>query len=105
MPDPFPGLTGRWLHAFEEDHDGVAVYRPADADFPRARGRDGIEFGGDGSFTDWLIGRGDAGEPVPGHWQVDPDGRLQVHTERGGEHVYEVVEVAPDRLELRPSPS
>jgi hypothetical protein len=93
------------VHHVEEDHDGVAVYHPADPEFLAARSRDGIEFGGDGRFTDWPIGPGDAGEAVPGHWQAAGDGRLQVHTERGEDLVYEVVEVAPDRLELRRSPS
>nr|WP_271213949.1 zinc metalloprotease [Rhodococcus wratislaviensis] len=37
--------AGRWGHSFEEDHDGVRVYRPAGFDFPRARGRGGSNSG------------------------------------------------------------
>jgi hypothetical protein len=102
MPDAGSGVTGRWLHSFEEDHDDVLVYRPADHDFPRARGRDGIEFGPDGSFVDWAVGRGDASEAVPGRWRTaDAGGALEVTTERGGELVREIVSAAPDRLEIR----
>lgn len=91
------------MHHVEEDHDGIAVYRHTDVAVPR--GQDGIEFGRDGSFTDWLTGRDGAGEQVPGHWQDAGDGRLEVHTDRGEDLVFEVVQVAPDRLELRRSPS
>ena len=95
------GLTGRWMHSFEEDHGDVTVYRPAAHEFPRARGRDGIEFAPDGSFTEWAIGRGDANQPLPGRWRDVGDGRLEVATERGGPQVLEIVRATPDRLEVR----
>lgn len=95
-------LLGRWGHLFEEDHQDVLVYRPADYDFPRARGRDGIEFRADGGYIDWAVGRGDAREPHPGSWQVDPGGRLRVTTASGQQRVFDVVSLAPDRLELIP---
>jgi hypothetical protein len=96
------GITGRWMHSFEEDHDDVLVYRPPDHDFPRARGRDGIEFASDGSFVQWAVGRGDARQAIPGRWRTtDADGLLAVSTERDGDQVLEVVSVAPDRLEVR----
>jgi hypothetical protein len=94
-------LAGRWLHSFEEDHEDIAVYRPSDHEFPRARGRGGIEFSADGSFTEWAVGRGDAREPVPGRWRSAEHGGVAVSTERGGEQVLEVVHLAPDRLEVR----
>jgi hypothetical protein len=37
-------LVGTWLHAHEEDTGTEAVYRPADFEFPPARGRRGYEF-------------------------------------------------------------
>jgi len=96
-----PGLARRWVHSFEEDHDGLEVYRPFDYEFPPARGRDGIEFSDDGSYTQWGIGRGDAREPVPGQWQAAAAGTVSVTTQRGGEQVLEVVQLTPDRLEVR----
>ena len=96
-----PAATGRWRHSFEEDHDGVRVYRPAGFDFPRARGRGGIEFRPDGSFVDWAIGRGDADEPREGTWvPADDDGRLEVTTVAGGTRTVRVVRFDEDRLEL-----
>jgi hypothetical protein len=68
----------RWVHSFEEDAGGVAVYRPADYDFPRARGRGAIEFRPDGTFIDFMIGRGDAPLEVRGRWQEEGPGRARV---------------------------
>ncbi|TQN41735.1 hypothetical protein FHU33_1113 [Blastococcus colisei] len=101
MPTPLPGLAKRWMHSFEEDHGDVAVYRPSDYAFPPARGRDGIEFSDDGSFTEWAVGRGDAREPVPGRWETAAGDTVAVSTDRGGQQVLEVVHLGPDRLEVR----
>jgi hypothetical protein len=101
MPAPNQLLFRRWGHSFEEDHDDVAVYRPADFDFPRARGRDGIEFRADGSYIDWVVGRGDAREPRAGRWQLDSGGRFRLEAAAGQQRVVEVLQVTPDRLELR----
>ncbi|EHI45523.1 ulilysin [Rhodococcus opacus PD630] len=92
--------AGRWGHSFEEDHDGVRVYRPAEFDFPRARGRGGIEFRPDGSFVDWAIGRGDANEAREGTWVPVDDGRLEVTTAAGDSRTVRVVRLEDDRLEL-----
>jgi hypothetical protein len=100
MADQLPdGVAGRWMHSFEEDHGDVLVYRPPEHDFPLARGRDGIEFAPDGSFVEWAIGRGDAGQAVPGRWQADGSA-VEVATDRGGQ-VLEILQVTPDRLEIR----
>ena|SRR5690349_15865488 len=92
---------GRWMHSYEEDHDGVQVYRPAGYDFPPARGRGGIEFRPDGTYIDWAIGRGDGNEARPGRWEPAAAGGLQITTE-GRQRVLELTLVEPDRLEIRP---
>ena len=97
----YKALDGRWGHSFEEDHDGLRVYRPAGFDFPRARGRGGIEFRPDGSFVDWTIGRGDAGEPREGTWvSADDDRSLEVTTAAGESRTVRVVRLDGDRQEL-----
>ncbi|MEU4197353.1 hypothetical protein AB0E69_36030 [Kribbella sp. NPDC026611] len=81
---------GRWTHSFEEDHDGVTVYRHENYAFPPARGRRGVEFHADGTYRQLQIGRGDAPSPgATGRW--DSSGRLQ-----GGR----IVSVGADRLEI-----
>jgi hypothetical protein len=102
MSDQLPdGVAGRWMHSFEEDRGDVLVYRPPDHDFPLARGRDGIEFAPDGSFVEWAIGRGDAGQAVPGRWRTADGDAVEVATDSGGGQVLEILQVAPDRLEIR----
>ncbi|MFD4179871.1 hypothetical protein [Rhodococcus sp. NPDC058514] len=94
-------LCGRWGHSFEEDHDGIRVYRPVGFDFPRARGRDGIEFRPDGSYVDWAIGRGDANEAREGRWVSGAeDESLELMTGAGERRVVRIVQHEADRLEL-----
>jgi hypothetical protein len=71
----------RWGHSFEEDTDDITVYRPAEHEFPRARGRAGIEFKPDGTFIDWTIGPADASSGINGHWQMEGPGRVRVSFE------------------------
>ncbi len=94
-------LRGRWYHSFEEDHDGIQVYRPETYDFPPARGRGSVEFGPDGRFLDWSPGAADAPESTPGSWVADETlERLEVTV--GDRHrVVDVVSHQPDKLELR----
>ena len=91
---------GRWMHSFEEDHDGVQVYRPADYPFPPARGRAGIEFRPDGTYIDWAIGRGDANEARPGRWEAIADDCVRISA-AGDQRVIEMVLLEQDRLEIR----
>ncbi|SCG76564.1 hypothetical protein GA0070614_5951 [Micromonospora coxensis] len=94
-------LLRHWTHSFEEDHEGVRVYRPAEHDFPPARGRDGMEFHADGTFVDRPIGRGDANERRPGRWRCPPEGPIRVDTAAGARRRMEIVRLEPDRLEVR----
>lgn len=82
----------KWGHSFEEDADNITVYRPSEFNFPRARGRAGIEFKADGAFIDWTIGPVDAQSPIPGYWRVEDDSRVLV--------TYEGARRAPRRLEI-----
>jgi hypothetical protein len=93
-------LEGRWRHSFEEDHEGIRVYRPDDYDFPPSRRRGGVEFGADGTFIDW----GPAAPDVngrPGSWTVDEAMRQLELTIGDWHRVIEVVCARADRLELR----
>jgi len=68
----------KWVHSFEEDTGDITVYRPVDYNFPRARGRAGIEFKLDGTFINWVIGPTDTQRGIDGNWQVDAGGRVLV---------------------------
>ncbi|TDU87637.1 hypothetical protein EV138_1162 [Kribbella voronezhensis] len=59
-----------------------------------------MEFGPDGAFVEWAIGRGDAPEPRRGRWQpsgvITRAGAMPGTASGWGR----VVSVTPDRLEL-----
>jgi hypothetical protein len=74
----------------------LSVYRRDDFAFPPARGRRGVEFGPDGSFVEWAIGRGAAPEPRPGR---GPSAGA-ITREGGMPGTARVVSVTPDRLEM-----
>lgn len=94
-------LHGKWRHSFEEDHDGIRVYRPESYSFPPARGRGGVEFASDGTFVDWGPGAADVPQGTPGSWVGDATlERLEV-TVDDRRKIVEVVSQEPDKLELR----
>ncbi|MFJ3670712.1 hypothetical protein ACIPSE_30060 [Streptomyces sp. NPDC090106] len=108
MSGPPEALIGTWVHAHEEDSPGVSVYRPAGYPLPPARGRRGLEFAADGTFTDRPLGRGDVPGRRTGRWALaDPEGhRLTLGlpcAERELEVLYvddQVLKVrAPDRTD------
>jgi len=62
-------LLRSWAHSYEEDSNGVTVYRPVGFHFPLSRGRDGIEFRPDGAVIHQVPGRDDRGSVVMGSWK------------------------------------
>lgn len=99
-------LIGRWVHSYEDDHDGLSVFRRPEFPFPPARGRRGIEFTADGGFIEWAIGRGDASQARPGRWERTPGGMgagggagaTIARTDAGA--ALRVVRAEPDLLEV-----
>ena len=107
MTTPPPALFRRWVHVREEDAAGVRVYRPADRPLPPARGRDGIEFRSDGTFADLRPGPTDAPVASVGRWTAPARGRVALTYPPGARSAgaptgYEIVELTPDLLRLRP---
>jgi hypothetical protein len=100
-------LFQKWGHSFEEDTGDIVVYRPAHYDFPRARGRAGIEFRADGEFVDWTIGPGDAQQGVNGRWQVEAPGRMRISFAGAirPPRVLEIVQCDANMLRVRQRPA
>lgn len=103
--------SGSWTHSFEEDADGIEVYRPtATFAFPPSRkGRKVLEFGapagamspGDATWTSMAPGPDDrprAGPPV----RLVPlgMGRYALGDAAGKQDVIDIVEATPDVLRL-----
>lgn len=100
LPDE---IFRQWVHSFEEDTAGVRVYRPADYDFPRARGRSGIEFRPNGEFVELSIGPTDTPQPASGEWQAEGDNRVSISfgEESLAPQELEIVSVDDERLVVR----
>jgi hypothetical protein len=79
LPDQIFNL---WIRSYEEDSNGIIVYRPEEFKFPISRGRQAIEFRRDGTFIDWDIGSADGKrEPVNGRWQMEGPRQVRVYFE------------------------
>jgi len=77
MPeDPTKILGKRWIHSHEEDTDSEMVFRSADFDFPRSRGRTGFELRPDQSMVEIQPGADDRPEKTQGKWELQPGNKL-----------------------------
>ena len=76
-------IGGTWFHSYEEDTQGVAVYRPKGFAFPPSRGRPGIEFGENGSYVEISPGADDRGALSRGQWRDLGAGEIEVSLPEG----------------------
>lgn len=104
MSGPPPELIGAWVHAYEEDSPGVMVYRPAGYPLPPARGRRGLEFAADGTFTERPLGRADVPGRRTGRWaSADAEGHRLALDVPGAERQLKVLYVDDQVLRVRAS--
>jgi hypothetical protein len=95
-------VSGRWVHAHEEDNEDEMVFRPADAELPPARGRIGFELRADGTFAETGLGAADVPERASGTWRLDGNTiRLSEGAAQGVPRELEVVSARPDKLVVR----
>ncbi|TCK20608.1 hypothetical protein [Pseudonocardia endophytica] len=91
-----------WRHSFEEDADGVEVFRPDDAVLPPAFGRDGFEMFPDGTFVQEDIGPADGIVRTSGRWHGRGARRVTVRFDgRRPDYAFEVLEVDETILRRR----
>ncbi|MGB9940935.1 hypothetical protein [Methanosarcina sp.] len=103
LPDE---IFRKWMHSFEEDTNGIIVYRPAEYEFPLARGRDGIEFRPAGVFIDWEIGRTDTLRGINGRWKLEGPGHVHVSFEEEREpRILEILQCNSEILKVRELPA
>jgi hypothetical protein len=63
-------LLQRWMHSYEEDTETEQVFRPMGYNFPPARGRNGFEFGSDGTLLRISPGPSDRPQAERGTWEL-----------------------------------
>ena len=66
-------MSGRWVHAHEEDTEDEMVFRPAGTDLPPSRGRMAFELRADGTFAETGLGATDVPEEATGSWALEGD--------------------------------
>ncbi len=64
-------VSGRWVHAHEEDSDDEMVFRPADTDLPPSRGRRAFDLHPDGTFDESGLGATDVPDEAAGRWTLE----------------------------------
>ncbi|MNC24717.1 hypothetical protein D3C76_117700 [compost metagenome] len=95
MEQPPKEVFGTWKHAYEEDANGIAVYRPAGNSFASSERREELEIRQDGTFSRIVLGRSDAPDILKGEWQQKNDKLIHVSYEDAG--------LAPQQLEITES--
>ena len=94
-------LQQRWLRSREEESGNQLVFRPANYDFPPARGRTGFEFKPDGTLVDIGIGPTDRRAESTGAWSVDNNQlTLRMSSHPQPDRTLRIVTAEPDRLVL-----
>lgn len=95
-------VSGRWVHAHEEDTETEMVFRPADRPLPPARGRTAFEIRPDGTYVEEGPGPTDKPEEkASGTWSVE-DGDLVLAVQESGERrVLRIASAEPDRLVVK----
>lgn len=95
-------VSGRWVHAHEEDTEDHMVFRPAGTDLPPSRGRLAFELRADGSFAEVGLGAADAPEEAAGTWELE-EGTITLSggAAQGVPREMAVVAVDEDRLVIR----
>jgi hypothetical protein len=79
-------FSTRWVHAFEEDSEEGAVYRPEDSPIPLSRRpRERFQLRRDGSASLFTPGPDDRMVEEPASWAKE-EGRLEVRAREGRQH-------------------
>jgi lipocalin-like protein len=95
-------VSGRWVHAHEEDTENEMVFRPAGTDLPPSRGRMAFELRADGTFTETGLGATDVPEEATGTWVVEGDTiTLSEGAAQGVPREMEVATADEERLVIR----
>ena|ERR1043165_6048834 len=72
-------LHQRWMHSREEDTPTETVFRPADYNFPPARGRTGFELKPNGEMVEIGIAPTDAQQENKGKWKLEDGNKLSFY--------------------------
>jgi hypothetical protein len=95
-----------WVHSYEDDTGDIKVYRTSNYAFPPARGRAGMQFKPDGTFTDWDIAPADGHQSISGHWRIERPGHVHITFDDKSRPpwVLEILSIDTEMLKVRRHP-
>lgn len=88
-----------WVHAREQDRDGLEVYVKEGTQLPPARFRERMKFDQDGTFHWLMLAPNDAHDMVKGSWKKVDDNKVQVQV-GDKQWIIEFREVTPDKIKI-----
>jgi hypothetical protein len=94
-------LHRRWVHSHEEDSEDEMVFRPADFDFPRSRGRLSFELQPGGTLLERRPGPTDRPVEGGGTWELEGGEVLVLRPAGQPEERRPIEALEPDRLVVR----
>jgi len=95
-------VSGRWVHAHEEDTEDEMVFRPVGTALPPSRGRRAFELRADGTYAETGLGASDVPDEATGSWAVEGDTiTLSEGATQGVPREMEVVMADENRLVIR----
>lgn len=95
-------LNQRWIHSHEEDSGGDMVLRPASYKFPPSRGRFGFEMQSSGKVLTTGPSPSDKVQFADGEWKMTGEDTLVLESKDGGLQRFQLVDLQPDKLVVRP---
>ncbi len=92
-------LARAWVHAHEEDHDGMQVFRPLGTQLPPSRGRRVIDLSTPEVMTGLAPGADDRPESFHRAWTIEND-VLRIRAVAASEQRFRISRLASDELAL-----
>lgn len=99
-------LAGKvWLHSFEEDEEGLWVYRPNTYDFPPSKGRTGFSIEPGGVFKRFEIAPADGLQEEEGEWEQLENDLVQIRMGQSStpptDYRIQIVSLSDDLLKVK----
>jgi hypothetical protein len=93
-------LVRAWVHAHEQDHDGLLVFKPLGEALPPSRGRRILDLSENGAASLGMPGADDRSATTKGAWHLEGD-HLRIESAQGTSQQFLVTALQEDELAMR----
>jgi hypothetical protein len=95
-------VFNHWKHSYEEDQDGLKIYRLSTFQFPPSRGREGFEIRKNGEFIKHGIAASDEPIKTLGSWSQISDNKIVLsYADPGLNDTIEIASTEKDLLKIK----